>query len=362
MALPKQPTEKGLQVDRHQLKPLLGQKLGQIDQPITGRCELAVTHLGDALPTGSSTYVHSLLRICNGRMGRRWEAIGFWQQAGQGMGIEQKRRIGVVAHRKGSTGPWAAPAAKGESKACLLGLASSFHPRSSESMGREVDTARPSSHRCSGADSSPVRAPESPSSQRAGHAQEVASPLREAGPQYKARALRAARRVRTTADLPNLDVLLAFVREVARTIGADIRIELKILQNSKQVIKLYLWKERRIARLVITKLFGSGKRIAVLGFAFKADTNDMRESPAISICRDLLVGGAMLQIVNPKVSERQMALDLGQERVRAVGTKCPTCSRPPAAPLPCCCSPNGRHSPISTGPQWWGNAAAGLVV
>jgi UDPglucose 6-dehydrogenase len=137
----------------------------------------------------------------------------------------------------------------------------------------------------------------------------------------------------------------ADVREVARAIGADSRIGPKFLQAGpgfggscfqkdilnlvylcrhygleevaaywEQVVTLNHWQQQRIARLVITKLFGtvSGKRIGVLGFAFKADTNDTRESPAIRICRDLLEEGAMLQIVDPKVSERQMALDLGQ--------------------------------------------------
>jgi UDPglucose 6-dehydrogenase len=50
----------------------------------------------------------------------------------------------------------------------------------------------------------------------------------------------------------------------------------------------------------------------VLGFAFKADTNETRESTAISICRDLLEEGAQLAIMDPKVSEDQMAEDLGQ--------------------------------------------------
>jgi UDPglucose 6-dehydrogenase len=50
----------------------------------------------------------------------------------------------------------------------------------------------------------------------------------------------------------------------------------------------------------------------VLGFAFKADTNDTRESPAIRICQELLDEGAILQIVDPKVSARQIALDLGR--------------------------------------------------
>jgi len=59
-------------------------------------------------------------------------------------------------------------------------------------------------------------------------------------------------------------------------------------------------------------LFGTvtGKRLAVLGFAFKADTNDTREAPAIRICKDLLEEGAQLAIYDPKVLEGQMHLDL----------------------------------------------------
>ena len=59
----------------------------------------------------------------------------------------------------------------------------------------------------------------------------------------------------------------------------------------------------RISRLVVQKLFGTvtGKRLAVLGFAFKADTNDTREAPVIRICRDLLEEGAQLAIHDPKV-------------------------------------------------------------
>jgi len=137
----------------------------------------------------------------------------------------------------------------------------------------------------------------------------------------------------------------ANVREVARAIGADSRIGEKFLQAGpgfggscfqkdilnlvylcrhygleevaaywEQVVRLNHWQQQRIARLVISKLFGtvSGKRIGVLGFAFKADTNDTRESPAIRICKDLLEEGAVLQIVDPKVSGSQIAQDLGQ--------------------------------------------------
>ncbi|MCP9775773.1 nucleotide sugar dehydrogenase [Cyanobium sp. WAJ14-Wanaka] len=137
----------------------------------------------------------------------------------------------------------------------------------------------------------------------------------------------------------------ADVSEVARAIGADSRIGPKFLQAGpgfggscfqkdilnlvylcrhygleevaaywEQVVALNIWQQQRIARLVVNKLFGtvSGKRLAVLGFAFKADTNDTRESPAIRICRDLLEEGARLAIVDPKVKPEQIARDLGQ--------------------------------------------------
>ncbi|SBO43754.1 UDP-glucose 6-dehydrogenase [Cyanobium sp. NIES-981] len=136
----------------------------------------------------------------------------------------------------------------------------------------------------------------------------------------------------------------ADVSEVARAIGADTRIGEKFLQAGpgfggscfqkdilnlvylcrhygleevaaywEQVVRLNTWQQHRIARLVVTRLFGTvtGKRIGLLGFAFKADTNDTRESPAIRIARDLLEEGAQLQIVDPKVSEQQITRDLG---------------------------------------------------
>ena len=64
--------------------------------------------------------------------------------------------------------------------------------------------------------------------------------------------------------------------------------------------------------LIIEKLFGTiaGKKISILGFAFKANTNDTRESPAINICKSLLNEGCDLLIYDPKVSENQIRLDL----------------------------------------------------
>ena len=80
----------------------------------------------------------------------------------------------------------------------------------------------------------------------------------------------------------------------------------------ESVVQLNIWQQHRIARLVVQKLFGtvSGKRLAILGFAFKADTNDTREAPAIPICRDLLEEGAQLAIHDPKVEANQIERDL----------------------------------------------------
>ena len=44
-----------------------------------------------------------------------------------------------------------------------------------------------------------------------------------------------------------------------------------------------------------------GKKIAILGFAFKKDTGDTRETPAIGICNVLLEENAQISIYDPKV-------------------------------------------------------------
>ena len=135
----------------------------------------------------------------------------------------------------------------------------------------------------------------------------------------------------------------ADVEEVARAIGTDSRIGPKFLKASvgfggscfqkdilnlvylcgafgipevadywEHVVRLNDWQKSRYVARVIRTLFNtvSGKRLAVLGFAFKKDTNDTRESPAISICKALLDEQARLAIYDPKVESSQVFADL----------------------------------------------------
>ena len=84
-----------------------------------------------------------------------------------------------------------------------------------------------------------------------------------------------------------------------------------------QVVKINHWQRKRISKLIIEKLFGtvSGKKIGILGFSFKANTNDTRESSAIQICRDLLEEGAFLTIHDPKVNFESIEDYLGNKSV-----------------------------------------------
>jgi UDPglucose 6-dehydrogenase len=135
----------------------------------------------------------------------------------------------------------------------------------------------------------------------------------------------------------------ADIREVSRAIGSDTRIGSKFLESGpgfggscfkkdilnlvylaeyfrlpevaefwNEVVKLNNWHQSRISKLIIKKLFGtlSGKKIAILGFAFKSNTNDTRESAAIKICKNLLDEGAELLIHDPKVNSNQIEIDL----------------------------------------------------
>ena len=135
----------------------------------------------------------------------------------------------------------------------------------------------------------------------------------------------------------------ADVDEIARAIGLDRRVGSRFLKSSvgfggscfqkdifnlvylcehfgleevadywEQVVYMNDYQKRRFARRIIEALFNTAadKRIAVLGFAFKKDTNDTRESAAIYVCRDLLQEQAHLAIYDPKAPAEQIHADL----------------------------------------------------
>jgi len=79
-----------------------------------------------------------------------------------------------------------------------------------------------------------------------------------------------------------------------------------------QVLKINQWQQSRLTNVIVKKLFGTitNKKIGILGFAFKANTNDTRESPAIHICSELLIEGANLSILDPKVEDDSILHDL----------------------------------------------------
>lgn len=60
----------------------------------------------------------------------------------------------------------------------------------------------------------------------------------------------------------------------------------------------------RFAKRIVECLFNTvtDKTLAVFGFAFKKNTGDTRESPAIYVCSHLLEEGAKLNIYDPKVN------------------------------------------------------------
>ena len=147
----------------------------------------------------------------------------------------------------------------------------------------------------------------------------------------------------------------ANVDEVAHSIGTDSRIGPKFLKSSvgfggscfqKDILNLvYLcehfglpevaaywngviemndYQKHRFGRRVISTLFNTvaDKKIAVLGFAFKKNTNDTRESAAIYVCGDLLEEQANVAIYDPKVSESQIRDDLNVSADFAALTVC----------------------------------------
>jgi UDPglucose 6-dehydrogenase len=88
----------------------------------------------------------------------------------------------------------------------------------------------------------------------------------------------------------------------------------QVAEYWKQVVTLNDWQKGRFVEEMIRTMFSTiaGKRIAVLGFAFKKDTNDTRDSAAIAVCRALVDECADLVVYDPRVSADAILADLRQ--------------------------------------------------
>ncbi|BFZ24398.1 hypothetical protein BsWGS_27437 [Bradybaena similaris] len=148
----------------------------------------------------------------------------------------------------------------------------------------------------------------------------------------------------------------ADVDEVAHAIGTDSRIGPKFLKASvgfggscfqkdvlnlvylceclnlpevaaywQQVIDINDYQRQRFTKRIVQNLFNTvtNKRVAILGFAFKKDTGDSRESSAIYVSKYLMEEGAELRIYDPKVPSDQIIRDLSSADVTEQPEKVP---------------------------------------
>lgn len=90
---------------------------------------------------------------------------------------------------------------------------------------------------------------------------------------------------------------------------------IEVAEYWRQVIVINDYQKKRFVENIIRSLFNtiSGKRIALLGFAFKKDTGDTRESASIYVARYLLDESAIVSIYDPKVPREQMVSDITGE-------------------------------------------------
>jgi UDPglucose 6-dehydrogenase len=135
----------------------------------------------------------------------------------------------------------------------------------------------------------------------------------------------------------------ADIAEVAQAIGTDSRIGPRFLRASvgfggscfkkdilnlvylcehyslyevaaywEQVVKMNEYQQARFVSRMVSAMFNTvaGKRIALFGAAFKANTSDTRESPALAVCRTLLEERANVVITDPHALDNARA-DLG---------------------------------------------------
>lgn len=131
----------------------------------------------------------------------------------------------------------------------------------------------------------------------------------------------------------------ADVSEISRAVGMDARIGKRFLQASvgfggscfqkdilnlvylcesygltecaeywNQVVKMNDYQKKRFSEKMVAKMFNTvtGKKIAILGYAFKKDTGDVRETPSMFVVRDLYAEGANIHVYDPQVGREEM--------------------------------------------------------
>jgi UDPglucose 6-dehydrogenase len=81
----------------------------------------------------------------------------------------------------------------------------------------------------------------------------------------------------------------------------------------ESVVKINEYQQERFIANILKNMFSTlaGKKICILGFAFKSDTGDTRESPAIYITRKLIAEHAQVNISDPKAL-KNAAVDLAE--------------------------------------------------
>ena len=135
----------------------------------------------------------------------------------------------------------------------------------------------------------------------------------------------------------------ADVSEISRAVGKDDRIGRRFLQASvgfggscfqkdilnlvylcetygldecaaywNQVILMNNYQKKRFSEKMVAKMFNTatGKKVAILGYAFKKDTGDVRETPSMFVVRDLLQEGAKIHVYDPQVKREDMWIEM----------------------------------------------------
>lgn len=146
----------------------------------------------------------------------------------------------------------------------------------------------------------------------------------------------------------------ANIEEIAKVVGMDTRIGSKFLKSGlgfggscflkdilnlcylaetlslpevsnywKQVIVMNQFQGRRFTDIIIDSMFGTvrNKIVTVFGFAFKKNTGDTRESPAINIVGELILEGATVHLYDPLVKPEQARADLAEHGYNQINSK-----------------------------------------